>query len=212
MTGLIGKKIGSTRVYDENGAAIGVTVVEAGPNYVLQCKTVEKDGYSAVQLGFDEQKEQRLTRPAAGHARKHGGVFVKRIKEFRDFGKEVNTGDQINVDLFAAGDYIDAIGITKGKGFQGVMRRFGFGGGPGSHGAKGFSRRPGAIGAGSTPGTVDKGTKLPGHMGQRRRTTQNLKVIQVRAEDNLLLIQGSIPGANGDYVVIRESKKRGNKR
>ncbi len=212
MTGLIGKKIGSTRVYDAEGNAIAVTVVEAGPNHVLQCKTVETDGYNAIQLGFGEQKEQRLNRPLAGHLRKNGGKFVRQIKEFRDFGKDVKTGDEINADLFEAGDYIDAIGTTKGHGFQGVVKRWGFGGGPATHGAKGFKRRPGSIGAGSTPGTVDKGKKMPGQMGQRRRTTQNLKVIQVRTEDNVLLIQGSIPGANGDYVVIRESKKRGAKR
>ena len=211
MTGLIGKKIGSTRVYDESGTAIAVTVVLAGPNYVLQCKTEATDGYNAVQLGFEDQKEQRVNRPMSGHIRKNGGNFVKRIKEFRDFSKDVKAGDKINADLFAVGDYIDAIGTTKGKGFQGVVKRYNYAGGPKTHGCKGWKRRPGSIGAGSTPGTVDRGTKLPGHMGQRRRTTQNLKVIQVRNEDNVLLIAGSIPGANGDYLVIRESKKRGAK-
>jgi len=207
--GLLGKKLGHTRVYDANGNMTPVTVVLAGPNRVLQVKTQSgKDGYNSVQLGFDDQKEQRLAKPLLGHIKKQNGVAVKRIKEFRDFSKEVKSGDVVGPTLFAPGDFIDAIGITKGRGFEGVVGRHGFRGGDSTHGAKGWHRRSGAIGQRLFPGTVMRGMKMPGHMGQVRRTTQNLEVIQVREADNLLLIKGSIPGAEGDYVVIRESKKR----
>jgi large subunit ribosomal protein L3 len=208
MIGLLGKKLGQTRVYDEKGNSIPVTVVLAGPNRVLQCKTVEKDGYKAVQLGFDDQKEQRLTKPLNGHVKKHNGVAVKRIREFRDFSIDVKPGDVVSVNIFSQGDSVDAIGVTKGRGFEGVMKRHGFRGGDASHGAKGWRRRPGAIGQRLFPGTVMRGMKMPGHMGQVRRTVQNLEIIQVRDEDNVLLIRGAIPGAKGDYVIIRESKKR----
>lgn len=208
MIGLIGKKLGQTRIYDSNGTAVHVTIVHAGPNRVIQCKSPEKDGYASVQLGYDDQKESRLNKPLTGHLTKHSSQAVKRIKEFRDFTIDVKPGQALNVDIFAEGDFIDAIGITKGKGFQGVIRRYNFGGGPASHGQKGFSRRPGAISSNTTPGWVAKGKKMPGHMGQRRRTTQNLKIARIMADDNLLLIEGAIPGANGDYVVIRESKKK----
>ena len=207
--GLLGKKLGHTRVYDARGNVTSVTVVLAGPNRVLQVKTqASKDGYNAVQLGFDDQKEHRVSKPLLGHIKKHNGVAVKRIKEFRDFSKEVKAGETVGADLFAVGDFIDAIGTTKGRGFEGVVKRHRFAGGDSTHGAKGWHRRSGAIGQRLFPGTVMRGMKMPGHMGQDTRTTQNLEVIQVRSEDNLLLIKGSIPGAEGDYVVIRESKKR----
>lgn len=207
--GLIGKKLGHTRVYDANGVMTPVTVVLAGPNRVMQVKTqASKDGYNAVQLGFDDQKEQRLTKPLLGHIKKHNGVAVKRIKEFRNFSKEVKPGESVGAALFAAGDYVDAIGVTKGRGFEGVVARHAFRGGDATHGAKGWKRRSGAIGQRLFPGTVMRGMRMPGHMGQVQRTAQNLQVIQVREADNLLLIKGSFPGAEGDYVVIRESKKR----
>jgi len=207
--GLLGKKLGHTRVYNTTGVLIPVTVVLVGPNRVLQVKTqAGKDGYNSVQLGFDDQKEQRLPKALLGHIKKHNGVAVKRIKEFRDFSKEVKAGETVGADLFAPGDFIDAIGTTKGRGFEGVMKRHNFAGGCATHGAKGWKRRSGAIGQRLFPGTVMKGMRMPGHMGQDTRTTQNLEVIQVRPDDNLLLIKGSIPGAEGDYVVIRESKKR----
>ena len=181
----------------------------AGPNRVLQVQDPGgKDGYNSVQLGFDDQKEQRLTKPLLGHIKKHNGVAVKRIREFRDFSKEVKPGDIVGPTLFAPGDFVDAIGVTKGRGFEGVVKRHHFAGGDSTHGAKGWHRRSGAIGQRLFPGTVMRGMKMPGHMGQVRRTTQNLEVIQVREADNLLLIKGAIPGAEGDYVVIRESKKR----
>ncbi len=186
-----------------------VTVVLAGPNRVLQVKTqAGKDGYNSVQLGFDDQKEQRVTKPLLGHIKKHNGVAVKRIKEFRDFSKEVKAGDVVGPTLFAPGDFVDAIGYTKGRGFEGVVGRHAFRGGDSTHGAKGWHRRSGAIGQRLFPGTVMRGMKMLGHLGQVRRTTQNLEIVQVREADNLLLIRGSFPGAEGDYVIIRESKKR----
>ena len=207
--GLLGKKLGHTRVYNAQGVLIPVTVVLAGPNRVLQVKTqAGKDGYNSVQLGFDDQKEQRLTKALAGHIKKHNGAAVKRIKEFRNFSKDVKPGDIVGPTLFAPGDFIDAIGTTKGRGFEGVMKRHNFGGGPSTHGHKGWHRRGGAIGQRLFPGTVLRGFKMPGHMGQVSRTTQNLEVIQVLEADHLILIKGAIPGAEGDYVVIRESKKR----
>jgi large subunit ribosomal protein L3 len=209
--GLLGKKLGQTRVYDAKGIITPVTIVLAGPNRVLQCKTPDSDGYQAVQLGFNDQKEQRLTKPLLGHIRKFspgGAVGVKRIREFRNFSKEVKPGDVLGATLFAPGDYIDAIGVTKGRGFEGVVARHAFAGGDSTHGAKGWHRRSGAIGQRLFPGTVMRGMKMPGHLGQVRRTAQNLEVVQVRETENVLLIRGAIPGANGDYVVIRESKKR----
>ena len=206
--GLLGKKLGQTRVYDAKGVMTSVTIVLAGPNRVLQCKTQQSDGYNAVQLGFNDQKEQRLTQPLLGHIKKFNGVAVKKISEFRNFSKEVKPGETLGANLFAPGDYIDAIGVTKGRGFEGVVGRHGFRGGDSTHGAKGWHRRSGAIGQRLFPGTVMRGMRMPGHMGSVRRTAQNLLVVQVREADNVLLIKGAIPGANGDYVVIRESKKR----
>ena len=238
MVGLLGKKLGQTRVYTEDGRSVSVTIVQAGPNQVLQRKTTGKDGYEAVQLGFDGQKEHRLNLAKRGHLKAHNGeknytsrspdrtvkgkarlanrkdwdaraiTPIRRIKEFRDFSLDVKTGDSIRADVFEPGDYVDVIGKTKGRGFQGVVKRWNFGGGRGSHGSGGWRRRPGSIGAGSTPGHVIKGKHMPGHMGQASRTVQNLEIIQVQTDDNLLLVKGAIPGANGDYVVIRESKKK----
>src|SRR3974390_1461708 len=206
--GLLGKKLGQTRVYYAKGGMTPVTIVLAGPNRVLQCKTQQSDGYNAVQLGFDDQKEHRVAKPLLGHIKKHSGVAVKRIKEFRNFSKEVKPGDIVGPALFEVGDWVDAIGVTKGRGFEGVVARHAFRGGDSTHGAKGWHRRSGAIGQRLFPGTVMRGMRMPGHMGQVRRTAQNLEVIQVREADNVLLIRGAIPGSNGDYVVIRESKKR----
>jgi large subunit ribosomal protein L3 len=207
MIGLLGKKLGQTSVYDAKGNLIPVTVVLAGPNRVVQCKTMEKDGYKAVQLGFDDQKEQRLSKPVAGHLRKFTAAPVKRLREFRDFSIEVKPGDIVGPTIFAQGDFVDAIGITKGRGFEGVVKRHGFRGGDRTHGAKGWHRRSGAIGQRLFPGTVMRGMRMPGHMGQVRRTIQNLEIIQVREADNVLLVKGAVPGAKGDYLVIRESKK-----
>jgi len=213
MLGLLGKKLGQTRVYNSDGSATSVTVVECGPNHVVQCKTPDTDGYSAVQLAFDPQKDHRLTKPKLGHFSKHKTTGFKRIREFRDFALDVKSGDVVKVeDCFDEGDFVDAIGLTKGRGFQGVMKPWNFSGGRATHGAKGWKRRPGSIGSGSTPGWVAKGKKMPGHMGQAQRTIQSLKVVKVRGEDNLLLIKGAIPGAAGDYVVIREAVKKPKKK
>lgn len=218
--GLLGKKLGQTRVYDAQGTIHPVTIVLVGPNRVLQCKTKQTDGYDAVQLGFGDQKDHRLTKAQLGNLKKFGvdtkradektpAVLsgVQRIREFRNFSKSVKTGDLLGPDLFAVGDFVDAIGVTKGRGFEGVVKRHHFRGGDSTHGAKGWHRRSGAIGQRLFPGTVMRGMKMPGHMGQVQRTVQNLEVIQVREADNLLLVKGAIPGANGDFVIIRESKK-----
>jgi large subunit ribosomal protein L3 len=208
MLGLLGKKLGQTRVYDADGNIVPVTVVLAGPNRVLQCKTAEKDGYRAVQLGFDDQKESRVPKPLLGHFKKQNAVPVKRVSEFRDFPVEVKPGDVVGVTVFAPGDYVDVIGTTKGRGFEGVVKRHHFRGGDMTHGAKGWHRRPGAIGQRLFPGTVMRGMRMPGHMGAVRRTVQNLRVIQVREADNLLLISGAVPGSRGGYVIVRAAKKR----
>ena len=210
MIGLIGKKLGQTRVYNADGKAICVTVVHAGPNRVVQSKSADgPDGYDAVQLGYDDQShESRLSKPVRGHFQKQGSQPTKQLKEFRDFSLETEAGGTVAVTIFEPGDFVDAIAKTKGRGFQGVVKRWNFGGGPKSHGQKGFFRKPGSIAAGSTPGWVDKGKKMPGHMGQKQRTVQSLRIVQVRPDDHLLLIEGAIPGAKGDYVVIREAVKK----
>ncbi len=177
------------------------------PTASFRPKPQESDGYNAVQLGFDDQKEHRVTKPLLGHFKKFGAKPTKRVGEFRDFTLQVKPGDVIGPGIFAQGDFVDAIGVTKGRGFEGVMKRHNFRGGDASHGAKGWRRRSGAIGQRLFPGTVMRGMKMPGHMGQVRRTAQNLQIIQVREADNLLLIKGAIPGSNNDYVIIRESKK-----
>ena len=208
MKGLIGKKLGMTSVYDESGAAVPVTVIEAGPCVVVQQKNNEKEGYSAIQLGFEDQKEQRLSKPKVGHFKK-AGVDAKRVlREIRvDESAEVAVGDVINAGAFEEVNYVDIIATGKGRGFQGVVKRYNFGGGRASHGG-GWTRRPGSIGMCEFPARVFKGKKMPGQMGDKRVTTQNLKVIQVRPEENLILVKGSVPGANGGIVVIKEALKK----
>ena len=205
--GLLGKKLGMTRVYDEKGRVTAVTVIEAGGNTVAQVKTAENDGYSAVQVGFDTQKPQRLTKALNGHFKKAGSESKKRLKEFR-LPVDSESGAQLDLSVtqFAAGDLIDVIGRSKGKGFQGVVRRHGMAGQPASHGSM-MHRRNGAIGNRSTPGRIWKNMGMPGHMGDERVTVQNLRVIQVREEEGLILVTGAVPGANGSYVVVRPAKK-----
>jgi large subunit ribosomal protein L3 len=206
--GLIGKKIGHTRVYNSDGVMTPVTVVYVGPNRVLQVKSkTGPDGYDAVQLGFDDQKESRLTKAVLGHIQKHNGAPVRRIREFRDFSRVVKPGDLVGADIFEVGQFVDCIGTTKGRGFEGVVGRWAFRGGDMTHGAKGWHRRSGAIGCRLFPGTVRRGLKMPGHMGTVRRTSQNLEIVQVRKDENVLLIRGNFPGSEGDYCIIREAKK-----
>jgi len=205
--GLLGKKIGMTRVYDDKGKATPVTVIEAGGNTVLQIKTQENDGYTGVQVGFDTQKPQRVTKPLLGHFEKAGSEPKKRVKEFRlPDGTALDGALDLSVTQFAVGDVVDVIGRSKGKGFQGVIRKHNMAGQGASHGSM-MHRRNGAIGNRSTPGRIWKNMGMPGHMGDERITVQNLKVVQVRPEEGVILISGAVPGANGTYIVIRPAKK-----
>ncbi len=204
---ILGKKVGMTQVYDGENALVPVTVVEAGPCPVVQVKTVESDGYNAVQLGFGPQKEQRLGKAEVGHAKKAGVATVRRLSEVRlPSAPEAKPGDVVTVEIFKEGQFVDVIGETKGKGFQGVQFRWKMAGGPASHGSM-FHRRVGAIGMRQTPGRVWKNQKMPGHMGAVNRTVQNLKVVKVLADKNLLLVRGAIPGSNGSDVIIRSAIK-----
>lgn len=204
---ILGKKVGMTQVYDGENALVPVTVVEAGPCPVVQVKTVETDGYNAVQLGFGPQKEQRLSKAEVGHAKKAGVAAVRRLSEVRlPSAPQAKAGDVVTVEIFKEGQLVDVIGETKGKGFQGVQFRWKMAGGPASHGSM-FHRRVGAIGMRQTPGRVWKNQKMPGHMGAVNRTVQNLKVVKVMADKNLLLVRGAIPGSNGADVIIRSAIK-----
>lgn len=204
--GILGKKIGMTRVYDEAGTATTVTVIEATPNVVLQVKTPEKDKYKAIQVGFSEQKESRLSKPLQGHFKKAGVTAKRFIQEFRYTEGEYAAGTEIKVDIFKVGQIVDVLGVSKGKGFQGVIKRHHFAGQGAAHGSK-THRRNGAVGQRSTPGRIFKNMGMAGHMGNQNKTMQNLRVLQVRPDDNTLLITGSVPGANGDLVVVQTAIK-----
>jgi large subunit ribosomal protein L3 len=205
--GLLGKKIGMTRVYDDKGRATAVTVIDVSDNRLLQVKTAENDGYAAVQIGYDTQKEQRVGKAQVGHAKKNGSAPKKFVREFR-LEAEAKIEGELNLKptLFQAGQFVDVIGQSKGKGFQGVMKKHNMSGQGASHGSM-MHRRNGAIGNRSTPGRVWKNMGMPGHMGDDRVTVQNLKVLGVREADNVLLISGAVPGANGSYVIVRPAKK-----
>ncbi len=206
MKGILGKKLGMTQIFTEEGIVIPVTVVEAGPNVVTQVKTVEKDGYSAIQVGFGDAKEKSFNKPQKGHLAA-ANVLKKHLKEFRkDSVEEFTVGQEIKADLFAAGEKIDVSGISKGKGFQGPIKRHGQSRGPESHGSR-YHRRPGSMGACSFPGRVFKNKKLAGHMGSVKVTVQNLEVVKVDADKNLILVKGAIPGAKGSVVTIKEAVK-----
>jgi large subunit ribosomal protein L3 len=206
--GLLGRKIGMTRVYDANGKATPVTVIEAGGNKVVQVKNEDTDGYSAVQVGFDSQKESRVTKPLIGHFKKANSEPKKFVREFRlPDGMKVDADLNVSVNQFQPGEFVDVIGRSKGKGFQGVVKKHGFAGQPASHGSK-THRRNGAIGNRSTPGRVWRNMGMPGHMGDERVTVQNLRIVQVRPEENLILVSGAVPGSNGSYVVVRPAKKK----
>ncbi len=196
-----------TRVYDASGRATAVTVIEAGGNVVVQTKTHEKEGYAAIQVGFEDQKPQRLTKPELGHFNKGGAAPKKLLKEFRSTGDGSEfEGATLEVTQFEVGDIVDVIGKSKGKGFQGVMRKHNSAGQPASHGSM-MHRRTGAIGMRSTPGRIWKNASMPGHMGDERVTVQNLRVVQVRSEEGVILVSGAIPGPNGAYVVVRPAIK-----
>jgi large subunit ribosomal protein L3 len=206
--GLLGRKIGMTRVYDSNGKATPVTVIEAGGNSLVQVKTPEKEGYNAIQVGFEAQKESRLNKAELGHFKKAGVEPKKLLREFRLPNEAQVTGDvDLSVNQFQPGEFVDIIGRSKGKGFQGVVKKHNFAGQPAAHGSK-MHRRNGAIGNRSTPGRVWKNMGMPGHLGDERVTVQNLRVVQVRGEENVILVSGAVPGANGSYVVVRPAKKK----
>jgi large subunit ribosomal protein L3 len=208
MKSLIGKKLGMTQIFNEEGQLVPVTVIEAGPCSVVQRKTVEKDGYDAVQLGFSEQKAQRVSKPLNGHFSKAGVSPMRELREVRvDSADEAKAGDTVTASVFEDVKYVDVLGETKGKGYQGVVKRYGFGGGRATHGSH-FHRRPGSIGMCETPARVFKNKKMPGQMGGTNITVQNLQVVQVRAEENLILLKGAVPGANGTTLVLREALKR----
>lgn len=204
---LLGQKLGMTRMFTEEGRWIDVTLLEAGPCTVVQRKTKATDGYDAVQVGYGDVKESRCKKPLTGHFKKAGVVPKRVLREFRVEGEsDLKAGDTLRSDLFQAGDRVDVSGTTKGRGFAGVVRRHRMGGGPGTHGSN-FHRAPGSIGQSADPSEVVKGKRLPGHMGNVRKTTQNLEVVQVDAEKNLLVVRGSVPGANGGVVVVRQTVK-----
>lgn len=209
MKGLIGKKVGMTQVYDETGKIVPVTVIEAGPCVVTELKTRSRDGYSAVQLGFGARKSKNVSKAVAGHCAKAGlsDKLPSVLREFRtEADSELALGSVLNADVFTADDFLDVTATTKGRGFQGVVRRYRFGGGRASHGGI-WTRRPGSIGCREWPGNVIKGKRMPGHMGNVRRTVQNLKVVRVMADENVLLVRGAVPGPNGGTVLLREAIK-----
>ena len=209
LKGLIGKKIGMSQIFDENGAAVPVTVIEAGPCYVTQVRKVELDGYSAVQLGYGEVKPKRLTGGQLGHLKRSNLNLppMRFLREFRVKDSEVAEGDKLSVDVFIVGDRVDVVGTSKGKGFQGAVKRYHFRGGPKTHGQSDRHRAPGSRGSGTTPGRVYKGARGPGHMGDDRVTAQNLKVVLLDAERNLIGVRGSVPGPRGGLVLIKEARK-----
>ena len=206
MKAIIGKKIGMTQIFDENGYVIPVTVIEAGPCTVAQVKSVETDGYNAVQLGFGEVKDKHINKPEKGHFAKSKLSAKKHLREFKVEEADVKVGDEVKADVFTAGDKIDVQGTTKGKGFQGVIKRHGQSRGPMGHGSM-YHRRPGSMGSTSTPGRVFKGKKLPGHMGRVTITIQNLDVVRVDMDKNVILLKGSVPGAKGSILKIKSAVK-----
>ncbi len=203
MPGLLGKKIGMTSVFSADGKNVPCTVIEVGPCVVTQVKTLEKDGYEALQLGFEEKKDKHTTKPEAGHFKKAGVKPQRHLAEFKGFEGEHHAGETITVDFFAGESFVDVIGVSKGKGFQGVVKRHGFGGvGQKTHGQDDRYRAPGSIGACSYPAKVFKGMRMAGHMGSERVTVQNLQIIKVLPENNLLIVKGSVPGSKGSILSI----------
>jgi len=204
MTGIIGKKLGMTRIFDEDGTAVPVTVIEAGPCVVTQVKTKDIDGYEAVQLGFDRARPKSVNKPRAGHFEKAGVVPLRKLSEFSvDAPGQYSLGQEIRVDIFEPGDVVDVVGMSKGRGFQGVVRKYNKSVGRRTHGNKNY-RAPGSIGQSASPAKVWKGRKLPGRMGRERVTMKHISIVEVDAEKNLLLVKGSVPGPTNEYVVVRK--------
>lgn len=210
MKGIIGKKLGMTQIFDENGNVIPVTVIQAGPCYVTQIRNGENDGYTAIQLGYGETKPQRLTKGQLGHLRRNNLPALRYLREFRLKNGEldVEEGQQVSVDVFAKGERVDVIGTSKGRGFAGTIKRHGFHRQPKTHGQSDRERAPGSVGATTTPGRTYKGQKMAGRMGGERVTAENLEVVVVDAERNLLAVRGSVPGANDGIVVIKPARVR----
>lgn len=206
MKGIIGKKVGMTQIFDERGEAVPVTVIQAGPCYVTQVRTEQKDGYWAIQLGFEEIRPRRLTKAQLGHLKRLPPLRHLREIRTRDI-EGVEVGQKVDASIFSPGDRVDVTGFSKGRGFAGVVKRHGFRGGPATHGQSDRLRAPGSIGSGTTPGRVFKGTRMAGHMGNRRVTAQNLEVVLVDPERNLLAVKGSVPGARHGLLVIRNAAK-----
>ncbi len=209
VKGLIGRKVGMTQIFEVDGRVTPATVIEAGPCYVTQLKTAAEDGYTAIQMGFGEMKPARLPAGEKGHLKRNNLPALKYLREFRVKGDHgLAEGDKVTVEVFKTGEHVDIVGTTKGKGFQGGMKRHGFSGGKKTHGQSDRARSPGSSSSGTTPGRVYKGTRRPGHMGDVRATSQNLKVVLVDAERNLIAVNGSVPGAKGAIVVMKEARKQ----
>jgi len=210
LKGIIGRKLGMTQVFGESGNVTPITVIEAGPCAIIQIKTREKEGYNALQLGFLKKKPQRVNRPLSGHFHKSGTGPYDILKEFPvDEIGEYTVGQEITLETFTVGDVVDVIGTSKGKGFAGVIKRHGFRGSPGSHGAHEYFRHGGSIGTSATPSRTFKGKRMPGHLGNSRVTAQSLRIVDIKPERNLLLVKGAIPGSVNSIVIIREAKKKG---
>lgn len=205
MSGIIGKKIGMTSLYNADGSSVACTLIEAGPCVVTQVKTVDNDGYEAIQLGFGEKKEKNTSKPLAGHFKKAGTTPKRKLVEFKTFEKSLSLGETIDATLFTEGDFVDAIGSAKGRGFQGVVKRHGFGGvGGQTHGQHNRARHPGSIGACSFPSRVFKGLRMAGRMGNNRVKVQNLQILKVYPEQNLIVVSGSVPGAKNSFVILEK--------
>ena len=210
MKGILGKKVGMTQVFDESGEVIPVTIIEAGPCFVTQKKTVKLDGYTAIQLGFEEVTPKRLTQPQQGHLRRNNLPPLRHLREIRMSEGELEVyeeGQKISISIFEVGEIVDVVGISKGRGFAGVMKRYGFGGGPTTRGQSDRQRSPGSIGQGTTPGRVYKGKRMPGRMGNQRVSAQSLQVVLVDPQRNLLAVKGSVPGARNGLLLIKEARK-----
>lgn len=206
--GLIGKKLGMTQIFSDEGVSVPVTVIEVEPSVVIQKKTAKTDGYDALQLGYGRIKQQKVTKALQGHFKKADKGLFRVLREFNMDPDGCEAGQELNAEMFAPGDYVDVVGTTKGKGFAGVIKRHGFHGGRATHGSM-FHRAPGSIGASADPSRVFKGTKLPGHMGSARKTVQNLLVWAVRPDMNVILVRGAVPGSKNGYVLIKQAIKKG---